>query len=237
MKLKMLSLLFAAGALVSACSDDDDNGTGPESSGLVRVVHLSPDAPNVDVLVDDVAVATNVPYLTASEYLEVEAGSRNIVIRATGGTSAVLDEDVTVADGGEYTVLVGGQLANIALDVLEDDNTAPAAGNVKVRLVHGAPSAGAVDIYVTEPGTDIALETPALTGIDFGAVSPYLEVPAADYQVRVVPTGTLDVVIDSGTLSPGVGPGPDRHRGGGAGRRGAVRCPGAGGSQLERREG
>lgn len=201
MKLKMLSLLLAAGVTVSACSDDNDNGTGPESSGRVRVVHLSPDAPNVDVLVDDVPVATAVPYLAASEYLEVDAGNRNLVIRATGGTDAVLDEDVTVADGGDYTVLVGGDLDGIALTPLEDDNTPPSAGNAKVRLIHGAPSAGLVDIYVTEPGADISLQTPTLAAIDFGAVSPYLEVPAADYQVRVTPHGTLDVAIDSGTLT------------------------------------
>ena len=200
MKLKMLSLLFAVGALVSACSDDDDNGTGPENSGRVRVVHLSPDAPNVDVLVDDVVVANNVPYLAASEYLDVDAGSRTVLIRATGGTATVLQENITVADGGDYTVLVGDELANITLDALEDDNSAPGAGNARVRLIHGAPGAPAVDIYVTAPGADLALETPVLTDIGFGAVSPYLEVPAGDYQVRVTPAGTLDVVIDSGTL-------------------------------------
>jgi hypothetical protein len=201
MKLKMLSLLFAVGALVSACSDDDDNGTGPENSGRVRVVHLSPDAPNVDVLVDGVVVANNVSYLTASDYLEVEAGSRNIAIRATGGTQTVIEEDVNVADGGDYTALVGDRLATLTLDALTDDNDPPASGNVKVRLIHGAPGAGLVDIYVTAPDADLSLETPVLTGIDFGAVSPYLEVPADDYQVRITPTGTQDVVIDSGTLT------------------------------------
>jgi hypothetical protein len=201
MKLKMLSLLFAVGALVSACSDDDDNGTGPANSGRVRVVHLSPDAPNVDVLVDGVVVANDVPYLTASEYLEVGAGSRAVLIRATGGTSAVLVEDVTVADGSDYTVLVGDRLATITLEALLDDNDQPGAGNAKVRLIHGAPGAGTVDIYVTPPGADISLETPTLTGVDFGIVSPYLEVPAGEYQVQVTPAGTLDVVIDSGTLT------------------------------------
>ena len=203
MKLKLLSLLAVA-ALVAGC-DDDDNGSGPESTGQVRVVHLSPDAPNVDVLVDGASVATNVPYLTASDYLEVEAGGRNIEIRATGGTAAVLDADVTVLDGTDYTVLVGDQLASLTIDALQDDNTPPAAGNVKVRLIHGAPSAGLVDIYVTAPGADLALATPALTAVDFGDVSPYIEVPAGDYQVRVAPTGTQSVVIDTGALSLAAG--------------------------------
>jgi hypothetical protein len=201
MKLKMLSLLFAVGALVSACGDDDDNGTGPENSGRVRVVHLSPNAPNVDVLVDDVEIADDVDYLTASEYLDVEAGSRTVLIRPSNSTETVIEENITVEDGRDYTVLVGNNLLDITLDVLEDDNTSPASGNAKVRLIHGAPGAPSVDIYVTTPGADISLESPVLTDIGFGAVSPYLEVPAGDYQVRVTPAGTLDVVIDSGTLS------------------------------------
>lgn len=201
MKLKMLSLLLAAGVLVSACGDDNDNGTAPETSARVRVAHLSPDAPEVDVLVDGVVVASGVPYLAASDYLEVEAGSRNLVVRAAGSDVTVLDQDVAVTDGGDYTVLVGGNLADIALNALEDDNAAPAAGNAKVRLIHAAPSAGLVDIYVTAPGADLALETPALSGVDFGDVSPYLEVPAGDYQVRVTPLGSTSVVIDTGALT------------------------------------
>lgn len=201
MNRRMLSLLLAVGFLATGCSDDDDNGTGPESTGRVRVVHLSPDAPLVDVLVDGAVVAADVPYLTASDYLEVEAGSRSLEIRASAGDQSVLAQDVTVEDGSDYTVLVGGALAQISLTALEDDNATPASGNARVRLIHGAPTAGLVDIYVTAPGAELAGGAPALSGVDFGDVSPYLEVPAGDYQVRVTPFGSTTVVIDTGTLT------------------------------------
>ena len=73
MKLKFLTLLLAAGALTAACSDDDDN-TGPEGEARVRVVHAYPDAPDVDVLLDDAEVLDGVPYRSASDYLDVPAG-------------------------------------------------------------------------------------------------------------------------------------------------------------------
>jgi hypothetical protein len=98
-------------------------------------------------------------------------------------------------------VIAAGPVSGIAPIVLQDDNSAPAAGNVKVRAIHGAPSAPAVDIYITAPGADIQAETPALTGVEFGDVADYIEAPAGDYQVRVTPTGTKTVVIDSGTLT------------------------------------
>src|SRR5262245_55106815 len=52
-----------------------------EDHARLRVVHASPDAPNVDVLVDGKSVLTNVPYATASDYLTVTAGTRRIEVR------------------------------------------------------------------------------------------------------------------------------------------------------------
>ncbi len=200
MKLKLLSLLLAATTLTAACSDDDDN-TGPEGEARVRVVHASPDAPNVDVLLDDAEVLADVPYLAASDYLQVPAGEHNVKVNAAGTSTSVIDADVDLTDGTDYTVIASGLVASIAPIVLEDDNSAPGSGNARVRAIHGAPSAPAVDIYVTAPGADLEAETPALSALEFGDVADYIEAPAGDYQVRVTPAGTKTVVIDSGTLS------------------------------------
>jgi hypothetical protein len=200
MKLRFLSLMLAASALTAACGDDDDN-TGPEGEARVRVVHASPDAPDVDVLVDDAEVLGDVPYLTASDYLDVPSGDRNLKVNAAGTATTVIDADVNLVDGTDYTVIASGLVADIEPIVLEDDNTAPAAGNARVRAIHGAPSAPAVDIYVTAPGADLATETPALANVGFGDVTDYFEAPAGDYQVRVTPAGTKTVAIDSGSLT------------------------------------
>lgn len=200
MKLKLLSLLLAASALTAACSDDDN--TGPVGGvSRVRVVHASPDAPGVDVLVDNAVVLSNVSYLGVSAYLDVPSGGRNFKVNAAGTASTVIDANADLADGGDYTVIASGPVAAIEPIVLEDDNSAPAAGNVRVRAIHGAPSAPAVDIYITAPGADLATETPALTNVVFGDVADYLEAPAGTYQVRVTPAGTKTVVIDSGALA------------------------------------
>jgi Domain of unknown function (DUF4397) len=200
MKLKLLTLLLAATALTVACDDDDDN-TGPEGEARIRVVHASPDAPEVDVLLDDTEVLSDVPYLVASGYLETSAGDHNLKVNAAGTTTTVIDADATLADGTDYTVIASGLVAEIEPIVLEDDNSAPAPGNVRVRAIHGAPSAPAVDVYVTAPEADLDAATPVLTNVAFGDVAPYLEVPAGDYQVRVTPAGTKIVVIDSGALT------------------------------------
>ena len=201
MNRKLFSLLLAASAFTTACDDDDDN-TGPAvADARVRVVHASPDAPSVDVLLDDAEVLSDVPYLASSAYLATSAGDHNLKVNAAGTATTAIDADVTLADGTDYTVIASDLVAAITPIVLEDDNTAPAAGNARVRAIHGAPSAPAVDIYVTAPGADLEAATPVLTSVAFGDVADYLEVPAGDYQVRVTPAGTKTVAIDSGALT------------------------------------
>ena len=191
---------LAAVALVStalvACSDDDD-ATAPPAVAQVRVVHASPDAPNVDVLVDDATALTNVAFRASSGFLEVPAGTRRLRVRATGTTTTVIDANVPFVNGGAYTVLATGLLAGIAPVVAEDNLTDPAAGQVKLRVIHAAPAAAGVDVYATAPGADINTATPVLTNVAFRAVSGYLTVPAGTYQLRVTPTGTKTVAIDA----------------------------------------
>lgn len=196
----LLALTLSLGIVGSACSDDDPASPTPTTAN-VRVVHASPDAPNVDVLVDDAVVLTDVPYQAVSSYVAVPAGTRNVKVNATGTATTVINADLALSAGASYTVMATGLVAAIQPLVLEDDLSNPAAGNAKVRLVHGAPSAPNVDIYVTAPGADIAMLSPTLVNVPFRGYSDYLEVPAGNYQVRVTVAGTKTVAIDSGTLS------------------------------------
>jgi hypothetical protein len=195
MKKTLLALFLAALTLsLVACGDDD-------GKAQLRVVHASPDAPNVDVSVDAKAVLTNVAYGTASAYLPVKSGSRKIDVAPTGTTTNVIDVTPDLKDKAAYTVLAANLVANIEPVLLTDDNTPPSAGNVKVRIVHGAPSAGPVDVYVTAPGDDLTTATPTLSNVAFKVASDYLSVPAGSYQIRVTVAGTKTVAIDSGTVA------------------------------------
>src|SRR3712207_5457998 len=95
-QMKLAAALVAAIALTGC---DDDNSLAPRSTALVRVVHASPDAPNVDVLVDGAAVLTNVPFRAASDYLALPTGSRNLRVRASGTWTVVIGQNASVAAG------------------------------------------------------------------------------------------------------------------------------------------
>ncbi|WP_369600159.1 DUF4397 domain-containing protein [Hahella sp. SMD15-11] len=172
-----------------------------DARARLRVVHASSDAPAVDVTVDGSEVLGDVAYTQASDYLPVLNGTYNMQVAAANTSNVVIDANLPLSALTDYTVIALGPLASIEALVLQDDNTAPAAGNIRVRVVHAASQAGDVDVYITAPGADLSSSTPTLEDFSFKANSGYLEVPAGDYQVRVTLANTLTVAIDTGTLT------------------------------------
>lgn len=199
MRAGCISMAVLFGLIVSGC--------GSDSSAYVKVIHASPGAPDVDVKAGGNFAAQNLAYGSASSaYAKVGAGSgRTVAVYATGQDSkALLSANQDLLKNQYYTVIALNTPAKLQAQILNDDDTPPSSGNFKIRVVHGSPSAGAVDVYVTAPGVNIDDPKnpvkPVLTGFTFGTVTPYLQVPAGTYEFRVTPTGNPAVVaIDSGS--------------------------------------
>jgi hypothetical protein len=154
----------------------------------VRAVHASPDAPNVDILIDDAVVLTDVPFTGASGYLEVVGGERNFKINATGTASTVIDETTDLDRGQDYTLLAVNFLTSIEPLLTVDDNSAPTPGNARLRVIHASPDAPNVDVLVDD--------MVVLTNVPFTAISDYLDVSAGARNIKVNATGTSTTVID-----------------------------------------
>jgi hypothetical protein len=192
-------LLILMTALLG-CSDDDNNFIPVETAAL-RVLHASPDAPNVDVLVDNQVVLSDVSYTQASEFLSVFQGTRNVKVNAAGTSTTLIDADLTLAFNSFTTIIATNYLALIEPLVLEDENTPPSGNNLNIRVVHSAPSAPPVDVYVTAAGADINTATPTLPNVAFKDFSDFLEIPEGDYQIRVTTVGSKVPVFDSGSVT------------------------------------
>ncbi len=185
-KLSLAGLLAALLALVLAPSAFAQAGTAK-----VRVIHASPDAPAVDVFVNGNRTLTNVPFFTASAYLDLPAGTYQIQVSPTGqpASAAVIDTSATIAAGKAYTIAATGLVANIEATVFADDLSAPASGQAKVKVYHLSPDAPAVDVKVAGGDT-------LIPGLAFPNASDYLAVPAGSYDLQVTPAGASAVVID-----------------------------------------
>jgi hypothetical protein len=195
MKLKLLTILLAATAFGTACGDDDDT-TGPVGEANVRIVHIAPQVGDIDLLLDGNVIEEDIPYAFGTAYEEVGGGDRNVQVRVTGSTTAIIEGDVALNDGSSHTLVVAGPLDELEVGVLEDDLDPPSGGAAKLRLIHGAPGAGAVDIYVTQPDVPLEFENPDFEGSFGDFLEDYTEVEEGDYQVRVTPAGSLTPVVD-----------------------------------------
>lgn len=175
--------------------------TAAAQNARVRVVHASSDAPAVDVLVDGTVAFQGLSFKDYTNYTPVPAGARTFSLNVAGTTTTALRLPFTLVDGVSYTFYAFGRLANGSLTIIGtgDDASAPDSASTKVRVVHGASTAPAVDVFVTAPFAALP-NMPLLSGVPFTLASHYLTVPAGDYQARVAPQGTKTVVIDSKRL-------------------------------------
>lgn len=212
MRVRTFALVSAAIAL-TACGTDEVGPTGFEPNqptGRIRFVHAISGTTPVNVTVDGVPLGVNLAYAATAPapptlYYPAYVGNRQFEVRRTADVSVLLlDADVPVAANADHTVIGIGP-GNPAALVLTDNNTAPAAGNVKIRAVNAATVTGNVDVYVTAPGADIAAIAPTFAGVAPRAASGYLERAAGAIQVRFTTAGTKTVVRDVslGTLAAG----------------------------------
>jgi hypothetical protein len=77
------------------------------------------------------------------------------------------------------------------------DTTGTPVGTAMVRVIHGAPDAPAVDVYVE------GVDTPIITDLAYGETTEYLEVDAGEYNFQVRAAGspaTDEPVYETGVL-------------------------------------
>lgn len=162
-------------------------------TAMVRVLHASPDAPNVDVYLDDTIVdaLTNVPFGTISGYLDIPAGDHNVKVYATGTTSGpVIDADVSLTAGQAYTIAATDAVASIDAQVIEDSPSA-SCDNAQVRVVHFSADAPAVDVATAGAAPADAV----VKDLSYPNATGYLDLPADTYDLEVRLAGSTTVAL------------------------------------------
>jgi hypothetical protein len=208
--------LLAAAALAACGTRDAADPLAPTGPvGRVRWVNVITDTTRgrVNATLEGVSFGVNVtngvscpaclPAPATALYAPVLAGARTLVLKRTADTAvAVASLPFTVAANGDLTVYATGGAGGSAVAAVTttDVNTEPAAGQVRLRVVHLSPAAGAVDVFVTAPGADLAAATPSAANVAVGTASAYLTLPAATYQVRAVPAGTAPAARSGAVL-------------------------------------
>ncbi|HEY0637580.1 MAG TPA: DUF4397 domain-containing protein, partial [Pseudonocardiaceae bacterium] len=191
-------VLAAPGALATA--------PAAQGSGYLRLAHLSPDTPPVDVYVASVATPSRsftvkgVGYGALSAYQPVQPDTYTVAMRAAGAPAdspPVLSTTLTVRAGAAYTVAGLGKYAELALRVLDDDLTMPSAGQSRVRVVQATTTAPRIDVSVKDGA-------PVATGVTFAQATTYNTVPAGTWTLLAGPPGQQPVELPVTLAATGV---------------------------------
>ena len=137
-------LLAAAAPAVSAAAGGSH--AAKTRDGWIRLTHLSPNTPPVDVYLYSfggkkaMIVLKHVAYGTVSPYEKVANGEYTVAMRAAGatpGSPPVISTNVHIASGAAYTVAGLGPAAGLRLAVLHDQLTTP-KGLSLVRVIQAS---------------------------------------------------------------------------------------------------
>jgi hypothetical protein len=174
--------------------------------GYVRLAHLSPDTPKVDVYlskVDDPSFKEqkfeHVGYGVVSSYLPLPVGTYGVAMRKEGDPASaapVLTTQVTVQAGAAYTVAGVGKFSGLGLKVLTDDLSRPTAGKSKVRVIQASVGSPVLDVSLGN-GTSIAKAVNFATTTDYQLVSP------GTWTLALRPNGSTTVTNLNCTLTAG----------------------------------
>jgi hypothetical protein len=171
------------------------------TTGWIRLAHLSPNTPAVDVYLysfgDSSAqiVLHHVAYGTVSPYEQVPTGDYTVAMRAAGAASTsapVLSASVDVAAGHAYTVAGLGPESGLRLQVLDDQLSTP-PGKALVRIIQASLKQSVVSVNW---GGDMLQSS-----LKFGAVSSYQTVSPGTATLTV--SGGGDQATDSVPLAAG----------------------------------
>ncbi|MDO3704587.1 DUF4397 domain-containing protein [Micromonospora sp. C28SCA-DRY-2] len=169
------ALLLGAGLATAAAAP----AAGAATVGYVRLAHLSPDTPAVDVYLaapdrSEPQVFPAVGYGVVSRYLPLPAGRYAVAMREAGAPAdepPVLTTEVAVSSGAAYTVAGVGRHADLGLRVLHDDLSAPPPGRAKLRVVQASVRAPVLDVAAAD-GPRIAEGVPFATTTDYHELEP-----------------------------------------------------------------
>lgn len=197
MKRSILACLLAAPMLAGCPAVEGD-------SSEVRLLHLSPDAPPVDVFVNDspIPLVTGLAFEKGTIYLEVPAGATSIHIAAEGDAvedAVLVVRDLDLEPDARYSAVAYDRLDDLKALALLDDDVGIATGETRLQISHTAVDVPSVDIWELDGPTRVVddLEFGETTSLDIrsGALSLGLDVDE---------DGVPDLVFDIPSL-PGQG--------------------------------
>lgn len=185
-----------------------------KGTSLVRIFHAAPQAPKVDVYVNDMLAAENLEFTKLTDYMFVPVGDYTVTVYGAGDkTTPVIEAMLSVPGEKILTVAAVGNMDDLKVVVIDDEtDKGPVEDESTVRVAHLAPNAPAVNVMANGMTlaeelsymeiTDYVNVTPETYQIDVTASSNDMSVLSFDLPLQADTVGTAYVLGDLPDLKP-----------------------------------
>jgi len=175
-------------AVLTACGGDENN----DAVGTVRLVNATLTHQSVSMLSGGAPLISATALDTVSTYSGVAAGSPILQVNDATTNTALTTLSPSIGAGAHYVLVAYESGGVVRSTVINEDTALPAVGTASLRIFQAATDAGAIDVYVTDPATNIAsLTAPTFS---FGSstslqTSSFLSLSPGTYRIRVTGAG------------------------------------------------
>lgn len=162
----------------------------PPTNSYLRAFHASPNAPAVDVYINNRLTLRNLAYRQFSEYLPIEGGTYNIKLFPAGTKqSPVVSQTIFVPGRSIVTAAAIGKVDNLSLLPIEDKTNIPLIpGKCLVRFVHLSPDAPPVDL--TDSTGKVIFKN-----VKYSQVEEYVPFNPGAHSIQLRLSGTENIIL------------------------------------------
>lgn len=180
--------LFAFGLWLTGCGTDLDSSSDSDDdtdTASVRLVNLT-SASDLVLTGGSSQLITGVASGSASAYVGASTDTTSyFVSSASTALSSSGSESLSLTADTRYTIVAYERAGLIKYQLRTDDDDVPTSGYTSLRIVNAGSDAGALDVYVVEPGTDITSLSPNFANVQAGYSS----------SLSVFASGTKDIIV------------------------------------------
>ncbi len=175
----------------------------------VQLVNASLETGNVDMIVDNdftnPPAISNHPFGEVSFDAEVLSGTNPFTYTLPADTTSLLEVDTSIASGRRATILLYGDLANLATSVFPSERRSIATEAI-FRIANGSFNHQSVDIYLSVPGIPIDTIFPT-TRLPLGLSTDYQSRAAGLYDLtfavegeKTILAGPMELDLENGDI-------------------------------------
>lgn len=188
----MACVIVCASLVLASCDlDNDTDGIQPVPVAYVSLYNASPNAPALDVVVDNRQITTYpFEYADRTAYLRFYTGTRNIKVTPRGASNVAVDTTVTLKADKAYSLFVADEYDKASLLVFMDSVAASSAGKAFVRVINLSPDAPAVSLG--EKGASGVMAA----NVGFKQGSAFTQVNAKTYDLEIAPAGNTNAALE-----------------------------------------